>query len=178
MYAEATKVCSGPLCQGKDKPVSDFYRNSRKADGLQTYCKACHRHLKAIWISDPKNRALVNASTRRTRRPKPKCHKAIVLLGHCRRRAKKRGKDFSLTLEWVDERLLAGVCEVTGISFAMKGSRHPFMPSIDRIDSSKGYTPENSRVVLWMINAAKNDLAEDDFLSALRQVAEAVVERC
>jgi hypothetical protein len=52
------------------------------------------------------------------------------------------------------------------------------MPSIDRIDSSKGYTPDNCRVVLWIINQAKNDILEDDFQSALRQVAEAVVERC
>jgi hypothetical protein len=52
------------------------------------------------------------------------------------------------------------------------------MPSIDRIDSSKGYTPDNCRVVLWIINQAKNDISEDDFQAALRQVAEAMLERC
>ena len=83
----------------------------------------------------------------------------------------------TLTVEWIEQRLLQGVCEVTGIAFERKGDRRPFMPSIDRIDSSKGYTPENCRVVLWIINAAKQALPEDDFQSALRQVAEAVVER-
>ena len=83
----------------------------------------------------------------------------------------------TLTVEWIEQRLLQGVCEVTGIAFEMKGDRRPFMPSIDRIDSGKGYTPDNCRVVLWIINAAKQALPEDDFQSALRQVAEAVVER-
>jgi hypothetical protein len=98
-------------------------------------------------------------------------------LNQCKHNAKQRGLEFSLTLKWVEQRLQSGVCEVTGIAFVRGTSRHPFLPSIDRIDSDKGYTPENCRVVLWIINAAKQALPEDDFQSALRQVAEAVVER-
>jgi hypothetical protein len=92
-------------------------------------------------------------------------------------RAKKKGMECTITLEWVQQKLLDGVCEVTGIAFVTGSLRHPFQPSIDRIDSSKPYTPDNCRVVLWIINTAKHTLSEDDFQSALRQVAEAVVER-
>jgi hypothetical protein len=84
----------------------------------------------------------------------------------------------TLTVEWIEQRLLQGVCEVTGIAFVIGSTKHPFLPSVDRIDSDKGYTPDNCRIVLWIINAAKQALPEDDFQSALRQVAEAVVERC
>jgi len=31
---------------------------------------------------------------------------------------------------------------------------------------------------LWIINQAKMELEEDDFQSALRQIAEAMLERC
>jgi len=174
MYAEATKVCNGPLCNGKEKPLSEFYKSAMNADGRQSYCKACLTQVNNQWRRTPKGKAWLAEKRRGRRSRNPASH----LLNRCRDRAKEKGMECSLTLEWIKQKLLAGVCEVTGISFAKNGSRHPFMPSIDRIDSSKGYTPENCRVVLWMINAAKNDLTEDDFLSALRQVAEAVVERC
>ena len=84
----------------------------------------------------------------------------------------------SITLEWVEQKLLAGVCEVTGIAFEFERNGNPFFPSIDRIDSDKGYTPDNCRAVLWIINTAKHALSEEKFRPALRQVAEAVVERC
>jgi hypothetical protein len=36
-----TKCCGGPLCQGKERPVSDFWKNRRRSDGLQVWCKEC-----------------------------------------------------------------------------------------------------------------------------------------
>lgn len=174
MYAEATKVCNGPLCQGQEKPFSDFNRSKASADGLQSFCRACDRHSHAAWRQTPEGRA---SQIRRSAAWKA-LHPAAFLLKNCRTRAKTKGIECSLTLEWVEQKLLAGVCEVTGIAFVTGVLRHPFQPSIDRIDSSKGYTPENCRIVLWFVNTAKHTLAEDDFQSALRQVAEAVVERC
>ena len=40
MITECQKHCSG--C-GETKPLSDFYRNSRRPDGRQIWCKACSR---------------------------------------------------------------------------------------------------------------------------------------
>ena len=170
MYAEGTKVCGS--C-GQAKPRSDFHLMSASRDGLQFRCKACKKHYDSERSNTPERRDAVRRATVIWRERNP----AASLFSAWRTRAKVKGREFSLTPEWVEQRLLAGACEVTGIPFVLGVFRHAFLPSIDRIDSSKGYTPENCRVVLWMINAAKNDLAEDDFLSALRQVAEAVVER-
>ncbi len=40
MTDELTKRC--PKC-GRELPVSEFNKNSSKKDGLDTYCKICHR---------------------------------------------------------------------------------------------------------------------------------------
>jgi hypothetical protein len=38
------------------------------------------------------------------------------------------------------------------------------MTSIDKIDPKKGYTLENSRVVVWIYNAAKNIFTDEDVM--------------
>jgi len=60
--------------------------------------------------------------------------------------------EFRLTREWIQEKLNRGVCELTGIAFDMEGKRTQNSPSIDRISSKEGYTPENCRMVLWALN--------------------------
>jgi hypothetical protein len=37
---EATKLCS--KC-GRELPVSEFYASHNRVDGLQIYCKSCHK---------------------------------------------------------------------------------------------------------------------------------------
>lgn len=73
-------------------------------------------------------------------------------------RARRNGLEFSLTKEWLRAKLEPGVCEVTGLPFVFDmgkpGEFLPFSPSIDRKDSSKGYTLENCRVVCLVFNYA------------------------
>ena len=88
------------------------------------------------------------------------------LTGNARYRARQKGLEFTITSDWVRERLERGVCEVTGEPFIYgRGmARGPNSPSLDRIDPSKGYTPDNTRVVIWAYNAAKQDFTEQQFL--------------
>lgn len=83
-------------------------------------------------------------------------------------RAKKYGHEFSLTKEWVKERIDAGTCELTGIKFIVGskivGRCGPYSPSIDRIDSFKGYTPDNCRVILWALNMGLSEWGEETYL--------------
>jgi hypothetical protein len=55
---------------------------------------------------------------------------------------------------------------MTGIEFDYKKDRkfkrHPFSPSLDRIDNDRGYTPENTRVVCTMYNYCRNVARDED----------------
>lgn len=89
----------------------------------------------------------------------------------CASRAKKTKKEFSLTLLWVEKKLAAGICEQTGIPFSLKrghtdpiNGRNKYFPSIDRIDSSFGYTETNCQMVCTIYNIAKADWTNIDVL--------------
>lgn len=56
-------------------------------------------------------------------------------------------------------------CEVTGLPFSWtryaKRTIRPMAPSVDRIDSSKGYTRDNVRLVIFAANCAMGSWGED-----------------
>lgn len=72
----------------------------------------------------------------------------------------------SISLEWIQHKLEIGVCERTDIpfEFVYKQGRTAYAPSLDKIDPSKGYTEDNTQVVIWMYNAAKNIFTDADVL--------------
>jgi len=84
---------------------------------------------------------------------------------HLQRRARRKNIPFNLTYDWLTKKLHGGRCEVTGLPF--KTDRDPFVnpyyPSIDRIDSNKGYTENNCQLVCHMYNTAKCEFPEKVF---------------
>ena len=110
--------------------------------------------------------------------------KAGQLWQAARARALQRGLEFSISREWVEKRLAAGHCEVTGLPFKNDKNgnklRNSFAPSIDRRDPAPGYIEANCRMVVWMYNCAKNDGSDDDVLllaSALVNVEARAAEK-
>jgi hypothetical protein len=68
-------------------------------------------------------------------------------------RAKKKGGGVGINvLQYIAART-GGLCEVSGMPFYIgTDSRHPQQPSIDRIDSSRGYEADNLRMVCLAVN--------------------------
>jgi len=91
--------------------------------------------------------------------------RALQMLQGVRARSKKKGLSVSITLEWLEGKLSSGVCEITGLpfDFSRVGLKGPHAPSLDRIDASKGYVPENCRVILWALNTAFSWWGEESF---------------
>lgn len=84
-----------------------------------------------------------------------------------KKRAEKKCVDFEVSTQDLADAILRanGSCEVTGIQFTKdippRGVRRPWFPSVDRIDSSKGYTKDNIRIVCVAANLAMNTWGED-----------------
>jgi len=99
---------------------------------------------------------------------------AIHLRNQALQRARDRGLEFNLSRDLIEQKLLRGVCEVTGIKFLRKHGRkiNPLTPSIDRINYRKGYTDSNIRLVIFAFNAARGHWGDRMTL----RVAKAIVE--
>lgn len=81
------------------------------------------------------------------------------LLTQVKCRAKRLGHEFDLEK---DDLIVPTHCPVFGIPlFITEGQRGPNSFSIDRVDNSKGYTKENTRVISFLANSRKGDLSLD-----------------
>ena len=84
--------------------------------------------------------------------------------------AAKRHHKRACTLDaaWVRQWANSTHCPVLGMPFSKPGSQVnnapcPRSPSLDRIDPTKDYTPDNTRVVSYFVNVAKNAWPEEQF---------------
>ena len=95
--------------------------------------------------------------------------KASKLLSASKHRAKRKGVEHTLTLGWVKDHLSPMRCAVSGIPFTFHieadRTRAPFSPSIDRIDSLRGYTQDNCQIVCLIYNVAKGEGDHSDVLT-------------
>lgn len=87
------------------------------------------------------------------------------LLARARANAKgRRSLPFSLTKDDIDRMLdeCGWQCRVSGATFSLErvNGAYPLAPSIDRIDCSLGYAPDNCRLVCAAVNFAMNRWGE------------------
>ena len=87
------------------------------------------------------------------------------LLNNARDRAKRYNREFDLDKEFIIEKLKSGKCELTQIPFnrTIVGpyKANPYAPSLDRIDSKRGYTKDNVRLICFGVNRALSDWGLD-----------------
>lgn len=157
------------------KKIEDFpppkTNKRRKANALCNDCIGSNRRAFRNKYKKDGTRRKVAKAYRQTVHGRTK-----LAIQEIRQRAAKRGLEFSLTEEWIRERLESGKCELTGIEFDLNTKR-PFSPSVDRTDSTKGYTPDNCRMVVLCYNLAKNEATDDDVLEMAKALVFANMRR-
>lgn len=91
-----------------------------------------------------------------------------------------RTPDTDIDRAFLLELMASGKCQVTGAPFVYEHDRmtyhNPRAPSIDRIDSGRGYYRDNVQIVLSWLNRAKGEFSMEEFRTLLIEAAEALTQ--
>ena len=104
---------------------------------------------------------------------------AVRIFLQCRARQRKKNPNspFTLTKEWILEKIKAGYCEVTKLPFNLEfgsTSRRPFAPSVDKINPRGNYTIENCQMVCFIYNVAKGEFHHEDVCKLARAIVNGI----
>ena len=87
------------------------------------------------------------------------------LLARARTRATQKNMEFTITKEDI---IIPDKCPLLGIDIILNAKDRKHSPSLDRIDSNKGYTPDN----IWVVSSRANTLKNDASLQELQILVE------
>ena len=151
--ASSLKRCS--TCRRR-KPLGEFTKNKSQKSGYMCYCKACHNKRNNSVRKD-----CLSISTACKR-----------LHWYIKNRIRRKNRDLEFGPEFIEElyNLQNGRCAYTGDVLEIRAGFSNTM-SVDRIDSSIGYTKDNIRLVTWEVNKAKMDSTMSDFVLLCKKVA-------
>lgn len=174
------------------KQNNEFYRKNNSHDCLQHRCKECDKKhkkkLKYVYYRCDvcsKNIRHKGTGTARENKKARRCarcfhkqnrgsncssytgseHFAGRLISGWESSAKRRNHEWNLSKEQLDEKFNAqnGICALSGIHM-LPDKSSPYRPSIDRVDSTKGYTEGNFQFVCSRVNVMKNKFDEFEFI--------------
>jgi hypothetical protein len=149
-----TKRCS--KC-GQEASLSLFFKHKQTSDGHHSWCKSC------CTKGNERSRNKVNSTIE---------GRAKIFLRNAKNSAKKRSQEFSLSVQDVIDfwNKQQGVCAYSGRDMTLLSSQLNTV-SIERIDSSIGYTKENTILVCQAINRMKSDFGFEDFYDLCSDVS-------
>lgn len=150
LIADTNKLWCGKCQSIKDK--KDF---NIRSDGTKRSCKNCERTYNKLTYPQ---RRIVGEKWKKNN-PERR------LFGAAKARAKSNKLDFNIELSDI---IIPDVCPVLNIKLDKysENKNKELSPSLDRIDSNKGYVKGNVQVISWRANWLKNNgtLAEFELL--------------
>ena len=170
------KTCS--KCKRK-LPLEMFNKRGRNSLILNCYCKLCQPLVYKSWrlknLDKEKIRKKlyrqINENKLRDKQKEYMTRWVARLKSRfvCwRKSARQRGISFDLTLEQLKSMPL--FCHYTGNELVLESNNLNTI-SLDRLDSSKGYTPNNVVFCCSFVNLMKHELSYDDFIGCCKLIA-------
>jgi hypothetical protein len=169
-----SRVCS--TCR-EEKPLDSFHNDKNKPGGKAYLCKPCNIAKVGDWQRRNATRKLENSRRSASNNTQKGTYfvedlahlpgntwqcVATRLIKRAQRNAKKRGIEFGLTQTDILPMLRVGSCPLSGYKFRYTyGAYDAYAPSLDRIDSDKGYVPGNVRIVCFLLNVGMNQFGFD-----------------
>jgi hypothetical protein len=181
LYGRKLGTCTCHQCSVEfQKAQSELTRNEKI--GRLNFCSRKCAGLNNIKnFGDNKNRYNISqhAGDRKDDYTKFKYHYRNV-----KKRNTLRGIEVTITIEDLKNQweLQNGICEFTGLKLTLssytKISKNPiYTASLDRIDSSKGYTCDNIRWVSRAINWMKNDMPDDMVWELCKIISDNIIKK-
>lgn len=169
-YVEKQKIENPEKLKNQQKSSSKKYRESnlekiREKDRLlkKEYREnnpELFKKNRAVYIEANKEKLKSYDSNRMIERPE------YFLFSSARGRAQKYNREFSITEQDIKELLeLTPICPLRKVKFqrGINQTASPNSPSLDRIDSLKGYTKDNIQIISYRANLIKNTIDLDAF---------------
>ena len=135
-----TKTCT--QCR-EAKPVIEFSNNRNTKDGKAYMCKPCFNHRYAF--------ATDKTDTERDHVKEDAYIRKMVKNAELRARDKEL--EFTITKEDI---VIPEICPALNMKLDTMGDKD-YVPSLDRINNKRGYTPDNIVVVSFRANRLKSD---------------------
>jgi hypothetical protein len=149
------KICA--KC-GAKKSVELFFRHCSTQDGWHSWCKDCCKE-----------------GNRKSLEKRYSCfdNRVKSMMRSCEHSSQKRGHKCEITIEdlknaWAQQ---GGICVYTGWEMTTQPNRSNTV-SVERIDSSIGYTAENTVLACRAVNSMKSDLDGQAFYEICKAVVD------
>lgn len=155
-------------------PLDKFCKSSATPSGKQGECKTCNTITRRKYREADEEHAKEYRKSYRNLNKENLRYRLQALLNTSKARAKEKQREHTIKLQdLLDVFPLDGKCPIFGFDLCWnsKGFRET-SPSIDRIDSDKGYTPDNIQIISWKANRIKGYATVEDLevvLSYLKQ---------
>lgn len=132
-----------------EKPVSEYWKDSSKLDGLATYCNICKMRFYNADIEESRKAGRKAARVQRLRNP------ILNMLMLARSRAKRFSLPFNISKEDV---VMPEYCSILKVKLGVAESKvAPSSPSLDRIIPELGYVKNNVQIISHKANTMKSN---------------------